>query len=355
MTKRMIMIENRDLRLDVIRDIAIINVISVHFLLNSGIYELPLEGKRMFVMMFARTLFLTCVPLFIMLTGYLTKHKTNIALKYFVGIWKILRIYLISSIFCILFKIFYLKEVVTLRGILGSILNFSANPYAWYVNMYIGLFLITPFLNVLWGGLKIEGKKSLLFVCAFLTVFPSFNIWHTIFPTWWYGVYPITYYFAGAYLSEINFEIKKSKIGIMIVVCALLFTLLNFYHGYKNPFIEETFTSYGGFECTIIAVLIFLFVLNVNLNNIPHILKNLIVRVSQLSFGMYLSSWIVDVVIYKILNTMIASTYEKVIYAPLVIICVVIGSAILSYGLSLLDGFLCWFMGLIYKRRKDCG
>lgn len=92
-------------------------------------------------------------------------------LKYFAGIWKILRIYLISSIFCILLKIFYLKGVVTLRGILGSILNFSANPYAWYVNMYIGLFLITPVLNVLWGGLKIEGKKSLLHVCIFQLFF----------------------------------------------------------------------------------------------------------------------------------------------------------------------------------------
>lgn len=56
------MIENRGLRLDVARDIAIINVISVHFFSNSGIYELPLEGKRMFIMMFARPLFLTYTP-----------------------------------------------------------------------------------------------------------------------------------------------------------------------------------------------------------------------------------------------------------------------------------------------------
>lgn len=77
----------------------------------------------------------------------------------------------------------------------------------------------------------------------------------------------------------------------MIVACALLFTLLNFYRGYKNSFIEKPFTSYGGFECMIIAVLIFLFVLNVNLNNIPYILKILIVRVSQLSFSMYLPEY----------------------------------------------------------------
>lgn len=66
------MTRKRDLRLDIIRCIAAFSVISVHFLSHIQYYEASMEGRRMFLMTLMRTAFMVCVPLFLILTGYLS-------------------------------------------------------------------------------------------------------------------------------------------------------------------------------------------------------------------------------------------------------------------------------------------
>lgn len=56
--------KERNINLDLIRCVAAIFVISVHFCLNSGFYELTCSGMRMLIMCILRTAFITCVPLF---------------------------------------------------------------------------------------------------------------------------------------------------------------------------------------------------------------------------------------------------------------------------------------------------
>lgn len=79
--------QERNYNLDLIRSVAVIFVLSVHFFLNSGFYGIICEGEKMFVMCVLRTSFITCVPLFLMLTGYLMCKK-ELSLKYFKGIKK---------------------------------------------------------------------------------------------------------------------------------------------------------------------------------------------------------------------------------------------------------------------------
>ena len=62
--------------LDIVRAVAILFVISVHFLLNTNFYQMPQkDGYGMIVLSFLRHLLLICVPLFIILTGYLNRNK----------------------------------------------------------------------------------------------------------------------------------------------------------------------------------------------------------------------------------------------------------------------------------------
>ena len=65
----------RDPKLDIIRIFALICVVGVHFFLNCGFYDVPIVGKRMYVASVVRAFFITCVPLFLMLTGYLVNKK----------------------------------------------------------------------------------------------------------------------------------------------------------------------------------------------------------------------------------------------------------------------------------------
>ena len=75
----------RNLSLDAIRSVAVFSVVGVHFFRNCGIYDFPMVGKGMLLVSILRTAFMVCVPLFLMLTGYLMNRKT-LSLKYYKGI-----------------------------------------------------------------------------------------------------------------------------------------------------------------------------------------------------------------------------------------------------------------------------
>lgn len=65
----------RDTSLDFIRIIALISVISIHFFRHIGYYNLTLQGRWVYVLTLARSFFRVCVPLFLILTGYLMNKK----------------------------------------------------------------------------------------------------------------------------------------------------------------------------------------------------------------------------------------------------------------------------------------
>ena len=65
----------RNLNADLIRCVAVFSVISVHFLLNGGFYKQEVCGIPMLMMCMYRSFFMTCVPLFLILTGYLMGQK----------------------------------------------------------------------------------------------------------------------------------------------------------------------------------------------------------------------------------------------------------------------------------------
>lgn len=67
--------KKRNINIDLIRCCAIFAVISVHFFRNNGFYTEPVIGWRMYLMVFMRTTFMICVPLFLLITGYLMNRK----------------------------------------------------------------------------------------------------------------------------------------------------------------------------------------------------------------------------------------------------------------------------------------
>lgn len=137
--------EKRNINLDLIRCVAVLCVISVHFFLNNGFYNEIVQGKAMCLMTIMRTSFMVCVPLFLLLTGYLMNHKV-LSRRYYLGIIKVLGTYVLASIACILVNIFYHQQEISFKQAVLSIFDFTGARYSWYIEMYIGLFLLIPFL-----------------------------------------------------------------------------------------------------------------------------------------------------------------------------------------------------------------
>lgn len=291
----------RDVRLDLYRCLAVSNVLAIHFFLYIGFYEEPLSSPLMFLQLLLRTFLTICVPSFLLLTGYLMSKK-NLSSHYYQGISHTLLTYLVVSLFCKLFKILFYGETFSAPLFLKGLLSFSEAPYSWYIEMYIGLYLLIPFLNAGYQALSSRtAKRCLLITLIVLTVLPGtindFNL--HLLPAYWELLWPFTYYFAGAYLREFLPTISYKKIFPLIVVLLILFSAFDFSLNYEKPYRSGYYNGYFGIITFILTVLCFVGIMNLKLESLPNPIRIFIHKVSELSLGIYLSSWIMDSWIYR--------------------------------------------------------
>ncbi len=288
----------RSFGLDLIRAFAIFSVIGNHFFtLNTPFITSPFVGGSMFLQSVSLSIFLSGVPLFLMLTGFLNSNKF-ISRTYYSGIFKVIISYLFFAILSLLYMRYYLSEDLSLRSSIGKILRFNAVPYGWYIKMWIGLFLLTPFLNVLYKGLPNKRQRQLLIITlASMTFLPDLTnrFGFYIFPDFWKQCFPITYYFIGSYIREYKPKINKI-IAFFIIIAIGLFSPL--YTVFFNPGYPLTRIMGGAFDIfgAFSAILLYLIMYDVQCST--KWLKKLIYWISLLSLDMYLCCWIFDSMIY---------------------------------------------------------
>ncbi len=347
-------ITKRNTALDITRIVAAFSVIGVHFFLNSGYYGTPMLGGRMLLLTVLRTGFMVCVPLFIMLTGYLMCRK-EWSTKYYRGIVKTLVIYLLASAACIIYKNIVLHQGISFLGIAMHILNYSAAPYAWYIEMYIGLFLLIPFLNAMWRGLDSQKARAALVITLIaLSSFPSvFNIWNfvvegwlktpylsteyvKILPEWWVMIYPFSYYFLGAYLKEYPVKLKKRLNLPLIALSVILSGVFSYYRSWGGYFAWGAYTDWFGLPTLVMTVLVFVFLAHRDTSCFPVWSKKLLAWVSDACLGAYLVSYIFDDFLYTRLNTAVPDMLDRGYYFVPVTLAVFLLSVLLSVALNLL-------------------
>ena len=304
--------KERNFNLDLIRFAAIFSVIAIHFIRNIGFYAVNITGFSLSLAVFFRTVLEICVPLFLLLTGYLM-NKKQLSKKYYLGIVKVVFVFFSAKIVYLLVDHFYFHEIDSFATILRHIFSYSDlvyyNDYSWYVNMYFGLFLLIPFFNLIYHNLKSKKEKQVLILTLlFLTSLSSLNIKHiTIIPDWWGPVYPITYYFIGAYLSEYKINIKNSYLVIAFILLNLISSIFYIFISYDKIFVTRDFNDYRGPVTFICSVLFFVIVLNLNTKKVPTKIKKFVIKTSEISFGMYLFSFIVDKVFYDKFNSIFSN------------------------------------------------
>lgn len=345
----------RNLNADLIRCVAVYSVVSVHFLLNTGFYSVATEGPLMLFMCMVRSLFMVCVPLFMILSGYLMWQKT-LSKAYYKGLLKTLEIYVMASIACLLFKRFVQGDVeVTLRSGMLGILDFDAANYAWYIEMYIGLFLLIPFLNLAYHGLKSQREKQALVVTMILlTLAPKLlNNFNFTLAGWWdspssadkydplvpgffTAMYPITYYFIGAYLREYDWKISKKKNVVLLILAVILFGCYNYWRSDGGKFVWASNSTWGG-ENLITASLLFVLLLHIKMEKWPVVFKAVLTYISNISLGIYLVSWIFDRIVYDgFLKSAVPEITERWKFYPIAVPAVFFGSAGLATLLYLI-------------------
>lgn len=322
--------------IDLVRVVAIFFVLSVHFFLNNSFYKTNVEGIGMFLSLILRWIFYLGVPLFILITGYLKREK-KLTKDYYKSINHILVSYLFISILCILFRLFYLKEDISKLKLLLGIFNFTADEYAWYIEMYIGLFLLIPFLNIMYEGLKTKKNKQYLILTLLIMVSISpiinfitvRNVKLEIIPNWWNSIYPLVYYFIGCYISEYQIDINKKKGITIFTIIIVLETILSYVFSYNNKFDTNFLGGYNSLQTVLASTILFLLLYKIKNENKK--INKIVTSISLLSLDMYLFSYIVDKVVYRTLDNYLKSPVEYLKYYILIIPTIFLLSYILSF------------------------
>lgn len=370
------MASKRNLNLDLTRFAAVFSVVAVHFFLNSGYYNTPVTGGEMLVATVFRTVFMVCVPLFLLLTGYLMSGKEiktegKSLLKFYGKLSSVIIPYVIITILILAWRILYKGDALTFRSCLFTLLDYA--HYSWYVEMYIGLYLLIPFLNIIWKNLATEkSQRAVVIVLLVITTLPTIiNIWNftadgwwakpsssgtynDIIPEWWVTVYPVTYYFIGAYIRK-NVDFSKYR-PIMcfaaFALCVFSFGLFNYWRSEGANFVWGSWCGWNGFQNVITSVLLFVFINSLRLDKTPKAIGKTVELVSKLSFGTYLSSYIIDKTIYPVLTEKIPVFVDRLIWAPVMVIVSFVCANVISGIVYLLEKGLRAGYAKICKRRK---
>lgn len=288
----------RIIGLDIIRVMAILFVIAGHFFLNTPSHDAIFEGPSMFLQGMMRTLTMVNVPLFLILTGYLNLNK-QISRKYYQGMVAVLLSYLIISIITIFFRELYGHEHLSPIKWILKITDFSAISYAWYIEMWIGLFLLTPFLNILWKNIATRHHKHILiatlyFLCAFPDMFNRYGV-HLV-PGYWELIYPCAFFFIGAYIREFQPACDTWRLLLFIITCCLVNPMFNLLFVTNHSMIQLVGDGNGIIGMPLAAA-VFILIYRVNFN--PRWLRSILTSISQVSLDMYLASYMFDIAVYS--------------------------------------------------------
>lgn len=353
--------ENNEIRrhsygLDVVRVVALLLIIMVHSFLNSGYNHASVEGIKMFVLLFIRNICFSGVLLFMILTGYLKSTK-KVDKGHYKSIFRILLIYLIISILTLLYRKFVVNETESLYNLIIGIFNFTTIPYGWYVEMYIGLFLLIPFLNILYNNIPTKKQKILLLIILFIisSLFPTIshldiaNHSLNIFPDWWSFLYPILLYFVGAFIREYQIHLNKWINFCITILVLFLSTFSLYFYLHGNSLSTLSNPEYSSFPI-IISIMIFLLLYNVK--TYSKFIFTITSFISSVSFGAYLFSYCFDRIFYQSIP-IVFNTNTYFIASFLITPLIFFSSIVASHLVNILISFFSKLFNYFYNVRKD--
>ena len=242
----------RESGIDLIRITGLLFVVGIHQFLYNRFYYEPQVGALMWAADTWRWLFFCCNGLFMMMTGYLRCGK-----KFEKGCYKSLIPILIGYTICccIIYPAQWLMgEHLPAIDWITRFVTFG--NYAWYIEMYIGLVLFSPVINL--GLMQLKDRDLIRFACVMVFVTSLYYITPLdIIPNYWSSMYPVTYYVIGAAIRRIKPRVKIWEgLGLALLICMGLgaVSIISTDQGFSKGFTQ----GYGGFWTMLTTTCIFL-------------------------------------------------------------------------------------------------
>ena len=294
----------RNINIDIIKVVSLLLVIGVHFFLYTGYYSINYSiTNSIFIVL--RNICMACVPLFIIVTGYLNRNKVW-SKKYYLNIGRVYLLYSLAMFILTLVDNKYVINTTLFKTALINILNYKY--YGWYITMYVGLMLLTPIINLAFKNMDESMRKYAVINIILAISIPvtlvdlfsnvRYSILAHILPNWWYYTWPLMYYIIGVAFAynknAIKDFFKKTRLLFLLtlIISTLLYYVLN---------IHWEFRAHVNIFIVIITTCIFSWLLNLDIN-VNSKLRTAIIFVSNNTLLAYLLSYIVDNITYPFVN-----------------------------------------------------
>lgn len=332
----------RNINIDIIKVVSLLLVIGVHFFLYTKYYSITYSiTNSIFIAL--RNICMACVPLFIIVTGYLNSNKVW-SKKYYLNIGRVYLLYSLAMLILTLVDNKYVINTTLFKTALINILNYKY--YGWYITMYVGLMLISPIINLAFKNMNESIRKYAIINIILAISIPvtlvdlfsnvRYSILAHIFPNWWYYTWPLMYYMIGVAFSY-NKNILKdffSNSKILFWITLIISTLVYIFFD-----IHLESVLHVNIFIVIITTCIFSLLLNLDIN-VNSKLRPAIIFVSNNTLLAYLLSYIVDNITYPFVNQITNMNMRFSIFPVIVVlnfILIIILVIIIRFILSTLS------------------
>ena len=164
------------------------------------------------------------------------------------------------------------------------------------------------------------------------------------------------------YPSQNNFEEKEKKcpskfifivIGAILLIAIIANGLYTYNYSYGNVYVNGIFNNYYSFGSFAATILFSLIILNLKINIKSEKTRKIIAKISYLTFGAYLLSYIHDVTIYPLFIDHTKYISENVLWLPLIIIIIAGLSLLSSFLVDLIEKLILKILEFIINYRKE--
>lgn len=226
---------------DLMKIISMFLIVLCHMINHGGIIQHVTNPtlRLLIQLIFLGTL--VHVNSFILITGYYQHDKLFRASK----IWKLINASMFYKIVIMLIFTFVLNYTISPLFVFKELMPFNLDEY-WFIKVYIFLYFLSPFINILIKHLNQKKHSQLLFVMFFIFSFLPYATGNQAFSNDGYTLYHFVFlYLIGAYLKKYplqqSYIFKYTSKNMFQLLCILFFL----FGWFGNFIIQQTMTTFS--------------------------------------------------------------------------------------------------------------
>lgn len=327
--------KKRDSSLDLIRTVAVFFVLFVHSFISSGYYEMNLGWNTTSVVLtFFRWIAACCNALFLLLTGYLCRDRLPNR-KAYKALLNPLLTYLVATIIrIVVFDLLVWKQESSIKNATENL--FSLN-YSWYLQMYLGLGLFIPLINLAIKNITTEKRIAVL--VGLMVIVTGSGITGGILPNYWVCLFPFMYYLIGGLIADYSGRRIKTRFFLLGFLASIALETIYTITKTNNGKFDWMMLGGGNshthtFLMMVSSVLLFVLLKRIRIKNV--LLTRVFLSISQNAFAIYIISVeITDNLVYPVFKNLYP-TAEAFMHIQLIPVCI---SFVIAWALSLLIAF----------------